>query len=263
MSFIRRSLHSGIRQPQHRCTLPTTTTSCISTRLRSFSMSTPSSQRQPALTADNINPAVIKVEYAVRGELALKADKYMQQLSSGEGSDLPFKKVVTANIGNPQQKGLDQQPITYWRQVISLLEYPDLMQGDLLEMAKKIYPEDVLDRAKGLWEEIGSVGAYSPSKGVLGIRKRVAKFLEGESLNLPIGSLVFLSLPLGRVSYALSSIAIGQRYGLWYRPDHKAWPGLPCPTQRLLKATSYISPRFACADVQNVMATPQTPNQST
>jgi alanine transaminase len=160
-------------------------------------MSTPSSQRQPALTADNINPAVIKVEYAVRGELALKADKYMQQLSSGEGSDLPFKKVVTANIGNPQQKGLDQQPITYWRQVISLLEYPDLMQGDLLEMAKKIYPEDVLDRAKGLWEEIGSVGAYSPSKGVLGIRKRVAKFLEGESLNLPIGSLLFLSLPLG------------------------------------------------------------------
>jgi len=55
-----------------------------------------------------------------------------------------------------------------------------MMQGDLLEVAKKIYPEDVLERAKGLWEEIGSVGAYSQSKGVLAIRKRVAKFLEGE-----------------------------------------------------------------------------------
>lgn len=184
MSFIRRSLRSGIRSPIPRCKLPT---SCIPTRaqtqIRSFTMSKPngtSSSRQPALTADNINPAVIKVEYAVRGELALKADKYMQTLAAGEGSDLPFEKVVTANIGNPQQKGLDQQPITYWRQVISLLEYPDMMQGDLLEVAKKIYPEDVLERAKGLWEEIGSVGAYSQSKGVLAIRKRVAKFLEGE-----------------------------------------------------------------------------------
>ncbi|RYF37131.1 MAG: hypothetical protein EOO21_00155 [Comamonadaceae bacterium] len=137
--------------------------------------------RQPALTADNINPAVLKVEYAVRGELALKADEYMQTLAAGKGKDLPFDKVVTANIGNPQQKGLDQQPITYWRQVISLLEYPEMMEGDHLELAKKIYPSDVLERAKGLHEEIGSVGAYSHSKGVLAIRKRVAKFLEGES----------------------------------------------------------------------------------
>lgn len=136
--------------------------------------------RGPALTIDNINSAVKNVEYAVRGELALKADKYMQQLSSGDGGDLPFDKVVTANIGNPQQKGLDQVPITYWRQVISLMEYPNLM-NEHLELAKKIYPEDVIQRAKGLLEEVGSVGAYSSSKGVLGIRKRVAKFLEGES----------------------------------------------------------------------------------
>jgi alanine transaminase len=136
---------------------------------------------KPALTASNINPAVLEVEYAVRGELALKADQYMQQLASAssEGKELPFDKVVTANIGNPQQKGLDQRPITFWRQVISLLEYPDLM-NEHLEVAKKIYPSDVIERAKGLWEEIGSVGAYSHSKGVLAIRKRVAKFLEGE-----------------------------------------------------------------------------------
>jgi alanine transaminase len=133
---------------------------------------------KPALTTSNINPAVLEVEYAVRGELALKADQYMQQLASGK-EGLPFDKVVTANIGNPQQKGLDQRPITFWRQVISLLEYPDLMV-EHLEIAKKIYPSDVIERAKGLWEEIGSVGAYSHSKGVLAIRKRVAKFLEGE-----------------------------------------------------------------------------------
>lgn len=134
--------------------------------------------RQPALNLDTINPAVKEVHYAVRGELALKADKYVHQLEDGEGS-LPFDKVVTANIGNPQQKGLDQVPITYWRQVISLLEYPALME-EHLEVAKKIYPADVIKRAQGLHEEIGSVGAYTHSKGVLGIRKRVAKFIEGE-----------------------------------------------------------------------------------
>lgn len=147
--------------------------------------------RQPVLTPDTINPAVLKVSYAVRGELALKADKYSQQLASpiapssstGDNNpspkNLPFKKVVTANIGNPQQKGLDQRPITFWRQVISLLEYPNLME-EHLEVAKQIYPEDVIQRAKGLYEEIGSVGAYTHSKGVLAIRKRVAKFIQGE-----------------------------------------------------------------------------------
>lgn len=130
-----------------------------------------------ALTLETINPAVLEVQYAVRGELALKADKYMHQLEDGEGASLPFDKVVTANIGNPQQKGLDQRPITFWRQVISLLEYPALME-EHLEVAKQIYPADVIRRAQSLHKEIGSVGAYTHSKGVLAIRQRVAKFIE-------------------------------------------------------------------------------------
>lgn len=71
-----------------------------------------------ALTLQTINPAVLDVEYAVRGELAVKADTYQHQLAEeGKNCKLPFDKIVTANIGNPQQKGLDQIPITYWRQV--------------------------------------------------------------------------------------------------------------------------------------------------
>ncbi len=78
----------------------------------------PSAQtRQKCLSLKTINPAVLKVEYAVRGELAIKADEYANRIADGEGEDLPFNKVVTANIGNPQQKGLDQKPITFWRQV--------------------------------------------------------------------------------------------------------------------------------------------------
>ena len=67
------------------------------------------------LTIDSLNPALLKVEYAVRGELAIKAEKYRVQLKEG-GHDLPFDKVISSNIGNPQQKGLDQPPITFVRQ---------------------------------------------------------------------------------------------------------------------------------------------------
>ena len=84
-----------------------------------------------------------------------------------------------------------------------------MMQGDLLPIAEKIYPKDVLKRAKGLWEEIGSVGAYSPSKGLLGIRKRVAKFLEGESISaashLPPGRSIIPS-SLGRIPFSAARL---------------------------------------------------------
>jgi alanine transaminase len=68
------------------------------------------------LTPDSLNPAFLKVEYAVRGELAIKAEEYRVRLADG-ASDLPFSKVVSSNIGNPQQKGLDQPPLTFPRQV--------------------------------------------------------------------------------------------------------------------------------------------------
>jgi alanine transaminase len=137
-----------------------------------------------SLNRESINPAVLNVEYAVRGELALKADTYAQQIAGTKpgGDKLPFDKVVTANIGNPQQRGLDQKPITFWRQVISLLEYPALFE-EHAEVASKIYPQDAIDRAKELYKEIGSVGAYTHSKGVLGIRKNVAKYIEREYLS--------------------------------------------------------------------------------
>ena len=56
------------------------------------------------------------------------------------------------------------------------MEYPplvDLVQGK--------WPQDVIDRAKELQEEIGSIGAYSHSKGVPLIRKSVANFIQGAS----------------------------------------------------------------------------------
>lgn len=49
----------------------------------------------------------------------------------------------------------------------------------LAELAKDAFPEDVIARAKELQAEIGSIGAYSHSKGVPYIRQNVARFIEG------------------------------------------------------------------------------------
>ncbi|KAG6853403.1 hypothetical protein C0991_004736 [Blastosporella zonata] len=124
------------------------------------------------LTLESLNPVVAKVEYAVRGELAIKAEAYRVQLQENDHG-LPFERIISSNIGNPQQKGLDQLPITFTRQVAALMEWPALA-----ELAPGAFPKDVLARAKELKDEIGSVGAYSHSQGVPFIRESVAKFIE-------------------------------------------------------------------------------------
>lgn len=68
------------------------------------------------LTVDSLNPSILNVQYAVRGELAIKAEQYRVKLKE-DNHGLPFDKVISSNIGNPQQKGLDQPPITFTRQV--------------------------------------------------------------------------------------------------------------------------------------------------
>ncbi|OSX58148.1 hypothetical protein POSPLADRAFT_1185013 [Postia placenta MAD-698-R-SB12] len=180
---------------------------------------------RPLAVAD-LNPAVLNVQYAVRGELAIKADELNERLRSQEHRDkLPFSKVISSNIGNPQQKGLDQPPITFTRQtsnpadraspalcsqchsdgskardsvsysitegcftlyarnmieglvvltcVAALMEYPPL-----IDIVKDKWPSDVIERAQQLQAEIGSIGAYSHSKGIPLIRKHVAQFIE-------------------------------------------------------------------------------------
>ncbi|KAG8897697.1 serine palmitoyltransferase component, partial [Tulasnella sp. 408] len=142
----------------------------LATRPRTFA----TSLKMPDLNLQHVNPAFLKVEYAVRGELAIKAEKYREMLKTEDGrKELPFDRVVSSNIGNPQQKGLDQKPLTFGRQVAALLEYPALM-----ESGKDLFPEDAIARAKELYEEIGSIGAYSHSQGVPFIRKNVAAFIE-------------------------------------------------------------------------------------
>lgn len=134
-----------------------------------------SSVAHGGLHLDNINPYVKAAKYAVRGELAVKAEEYRVRLAQGDKS-LPFESVIFANIGNPQQ--LDQKPITFFRQVLSLLENPLLLENPEALKSSFGYKQDVIDRANFLLEEVQSVGAYSHSQGAPAIRDSVAKFIE-------------------------------------------------------------------------------------
>ncbi|KAL4932784.1 putative alanine aminotransferase [Aspergillus undulatus] len=127
------------------------------------------------LDVDNINSNVKAAKYAVRGELAVKAEEYRVRLAQGDKS-LPFDSVIFANIGNPQQ--LDQKPITFFRQVLSLLENPLLLSNKEVLRTSFGYQDDVIERAETLLAEVQSVGAYSHSQGAPLIRESVAKFIE-------------------------------------------------------------------------------------
>ncbi|KAG0172783.1 hypothetical protein DFQ28_002943 [Apophysomyces sp. BC1034] len=131
---------------------------------------------QKVLRIDNMNPYIRKVEYAVRGRLAIRAEELRDQLKTNP-SELPFDAVVNCNIGNPQQ--LNQKPITFFRQVASLCENTDLLEADKEPIVSQLYPADALARARKLLQAIGSsIGAYSHSQGVPAIRQTVARFLE-------------------------------------------------------------------------------------
>ncbi len=67
------------------------------------------------------------------------------------------------------------------------MEYPPLV-----DIVKDVWPSDVIERAQELQTEIGSIGAYSHSKGVPLIRKHVAKFIEGTYMFLFIPTYVNL-----------------------------------------------------------------------
>lgn len=129
-----------------------------------------------ALSIDNINPNVRKAEYAVRGELAVKSEIYRAMTNRGDTAGLPFDSVISANIGNPQQ--LDQKPLTFFRQVLSLLEFPALLEKEDILVGQLGYKTDAIERARWMLKHVGSVGAYSASAGAPAIKESIAKFIE-------------------------------------------------------------------------------------
>ncbi|GFP88003.1 glutamate--glyoxylate aminotransferase 2 [Phtheirospermum japonicum] len=116
------------------------------------------------LDYENLNENIKKCQYAVRGELYLRASELQK-----EG-----KKIIFTNVGNPHALG--QKPLTFPRQVIALCQAPFLLDDPNVGL---VFPTDAIARAKHyLALTSGGLGAYSDSRGVPGIRKEVADFIE-------------------------------------------------------------------------------------
>jgi aspartate/methionine/tyrosine aminotransferase len=115
------------------------------------------------LTKSDLNPNLLEAEYAVRGPIVQRA----QQLEQ-EG-----RKIIYCNIGNPQ--ALKQRPLSYIRQILSLLEFPELLDRP---EALKSYPADLVARTRRILEEHPhGTGAYSQSPGIPFVRQAVADFI--------------------------------------------------------------------------------------
>jgi aspartate/methionine/tyrosine aminotransferase len=119
----------------------------------------------------DLNQWLVKAEYAVRGEILDRSAEFQKRLDSGE--ELPFKKIIACNIGNPQSLG--QKPLTFNRQVLSLVTNPELMTNPV---GRTLFPGDVVERAENYLANMkGGLGAYSHSQGIKVVREEVAQFI--------------------------------------------------------------------------------------
>jgi len=111
--------------------------------------------------------------YAVRGEIVIRAGAIEKELE--EGPDAPcnagrsYTSLIKCNIGNPQQ--LQQPPLTWFRQVLALVDCPGLLD---LPGVRDAMPADVVERAAAYRAGFGgSSGSYTDSRGALAIRQSV------------------------------------------------------------------------------------------
>ncbi|KAJ8644203.1 hypothetical protein MRB53_005951 [Persea americana] len=129
-----------------------------------------SSRKSSPVTLENINPKVIKCEYAVRGEIVMHAQRLQQELQAKPGTH-PFDEILYCNIGNPQSLG--QQPITFFREVLALCDHPAILDSD---QTHALFSSDAIARAWQILDQIPgrATGAYSHSQGIKGLREAIA-----------------------------------------------------------------------------------------
>ena len=68
---------------------------------------------------------------------------------------------------------MGNQPVTFLRQVLALVSYPELMNSNEIPEDAKLRAKTIMDGCKN-----GSVGCYSDSPGVEVIRRHVADYIE-------------------------------------------------------------------------------------
>ena len=165
------------------------------------------------------------MEYAVRGRVVIKAGELKARLEKGEA--LPFKELVYCNIGNPH--AVRQQPITFYREVVSALYHPQLLDDDFASTCGG-FSTEVVERARAYHHATSGagVGAYTDSIGLALVREQVAAFIEARD-GYPCEP-SHLALTTGAsegVKRALGALVRGPSDGVL----------IPCPQYPLYSAT--------------------------
>ncbi|XP_073418475.1 alanine aminotransferase 2 isoform X3 [Dendrobates tinctorius] len=128
------------------------------------------------LRLETMNPAIRKVEYAVRGPIVSRAGELEKELQ--QGVKKPFSEVIKANIGDAHAMG--QKPITFLRQVSAICLYPELLNDNK-------FPDDVKQKALRILQACGgnSLGSYSASQGIEVVRQDVSRYIEWRDGGIP------------------------------------------------------------------------------
>jgi len=121
------------------------------------------------LSYDGLPAHVRETQYAVRGAIVIRAGEIDAEIKAGK--KFPFDATVPCNIGNPQAVGA--KPLTFHRQVLSILTNPGLLDDSALDL-----PEDVKARAREYLGAFQKFGAYSHSKGIQHFRDEIASFIK-------------------------------------------------------------------------------------
>ncbi|MFQ5423525.1 MAG: aminotransferase class I/II-fold pyridoxal phosphate-dependent enzyme [Phycisphaerae bacterium] len=128
-----------------------------------------------------VNPNLVEMEYAVRGPIPQRAAALRRQ----------GRATIPCNIGNPQALG--QPPLTFYRQILCLVEEPSRIARDrklkalaaqspsvLGEIDAGAFPsDDVLDLSEAILSKMETgTGAYTESRGPLFIREAIARYID-------------------------------------------------------------------------------------
>ncbi|CAN6571105.1 unnamed protein product [Malus baccata var. baccata] len=134
----------------------------------------PMADHSAPVTLQNINPKVLKCEYAVRGEIVTLAQRLQEELKANPSSH-PFDEILYCNIGNPQSLG--QQPITFFQEVLALCDHPAILDKS---ETQGLFSADAIERAWQILDQIPgrATGAYSHSQGIKGLRDTIAAGIE-------------------------------------------------------------------------------------